>query len=275
MNERTAPAESARTRIGCTTASGSSPGWCPRCCSAGSWAMAIATTANWSAPEFAAAFPARNTPASASPLASRKQNIGWNPNPRLKCGVAPCLRSEWISTSDASTSSTTCSGVAPAAHAVARACGTRGSQPVEHGVVDLVEGPPDRRRRGDLAEHVGLITQRRHVRHTAPTGSEHHRHLSEQPTAIVTEGALPSPRDRRRIGRCRDRPDQPVPPTDGCRRATPSDGHRRSPPAVQPCVYVHLASALPVRSSVVSTTPESLTARALPRIRDPQPTPNS
>ena len=54
-------------------------------------------------------------------MASRKQNIGWNPNPRLKCGVAPCLRSEWISTSDASTSNTTSPGAPPAAHALARA----------------------------------------------------------------------------------------------------------------------------------------------------------
>jgi hypothetical protein len=45
----------------------------------------------------------------------------WNPNPRLKCGVAPCLRSEWISTSDASTSNMIASGAPPPAHALARA----------------------------------------------------------------------------------------------------------------------------------------------------------
>ncbi len=62
-----------------------------------------------------------HTPASASPVGSRQQNIGWNPNLRLKRCCAPCLHSERISTSDASTSNTIASGAPPAAHALARA----------------------------------------------------------------------------------------------------------------------------------------------------------
>jgi hypothetical protein len=44
----------------------------------------------------------------------------------------------------------------------------------------------DRRSRGDLAEHVGLIAQRCHVRDTTTTGGELARHLTEQPTTVVT-----------------------------------------------------------------------------------------
>ena len=48
---------------------------------AGSWEMASSTTANRSEVLFAAALPGRNIPDRASPVASAKQNKGWNPYP--------------------------------------------------------------------------------------------------------------------------------------------------------------------------------------------------
>jgi hypothetical protein len=148
---------------------------------------------------------------------------------------------------------------------------SRCPQTVEHAGVDLVERSPDRRSRGDLTEHVGLITQRRHVRHTPATSGEHQRHLNEQPTAVVTEGALPVPRDSG-IGRCQTELIGEFPQQMGASvgdRLTVTASHPQ--PFHRACT-VHLASALPVRVLDASQHQESLTARALPRIRDPQPT---
>ena len=69
--------------------------------------MASSNTSRLSAASLAAALPGRSRAASASPVASAKQNIGWNPNPPLKLGAVPSLFSEWISTSDASISKIT------------------------------------------------------------------------------------------------------------------------------------------------------------------------
>ena len=84
MNERTAPAVSARTNTGWPTTSAWSPGWCPVRHSAGTgrWphrhGKLIGTGVR-------PALPGRRMPARASPVASRKQNIGWNPK-------HPCVR---------------------------------------------------------------------------------------------------------------------------------------------------------------------------------------
>jgi len=64
----------------------------------GSWATAQSSTATWSATVLAPALPDRSSPASVSPVASAKQNIGWKPNPPLKVAAAsslcsPCARS--------------------------------------------------------------------------------------------------------------------------------------------------------------------------------------
>ena len=149
--------------------------------------------------------------------------------------------------------------------------GPCGSQPVEDRVVDRGEGTPDRRRRGDLAEHVRLITQRRHVRNTAPAGREHHRDLTQQPASVVTERPLTTPRDRGRIAGCETDPigefTQQMGP--GVRdRLAVTAGH---PEPFNRACSVHLASALPVRVLVASQHQESLTARAPPRIRGLNP----
>lgn len=57
-------------------------------------------------------------PRQGSPVASAKQNNGWNPNPPSLFGVVPCSFSEWISTSVASTSRIT--GPSPSVAAVRR-----------------------------------------------------------------------------------------------------------------------------------------------------------
>ena len=126
-----APAESARTRIGCTTLLASSPGSVTASVFDGQLARSPSRPPPTDRRRSSRRVPGRSTPASASPVASRKQNIGWNPNPRLKCGVAPCLRSEWISTSDASTSNTTSLG-----------CTTRGPR----SSLEPVRGRPATRR---------------------------------------------------------------------------------------------------------------------------------
>ena len=76
----------------------------------GSWARASSSTAIWSAASLAFAFPGRSSPASGSPDPpapwSTKASIGWNPNPRLKFGVA-CSFSECAPIRVASRSTTT------------------------------------------------------------------------------------------------------------------------------------------------------------------------
>ena len=57
--------------------------------------MASSNTSRLSAASLAAALPGRSRAARASPVASAKQNIGWNPNPPLKLGAVPSLFSEW------------------------------------------------------------------------------------------------------------------------------------------------------------------------------------
>ena len=76
-------AESARTRIGYFTNSGSSPGECPTRIRAGSALIAASRTSVRSATLFGDALPRRSTTASGSPVQSAKQYIGWNPYLRL------------------------------------------------------------------------------------------------------------------------------------------------------------------------------------------------
>ena len=83
---------------------------------------------------------------------------------------------------------------------------------------------------------VRLITQRRHVRHTAATGRQHHRHLGQQAATVMTEGPLTRPRHRRRIGQSETDPISELTQQMGARRAATVDGRRRSPAAAQPCV---------------------------------------
>ena len=127
--------------------------------------------------------------------------------------------------------------------------GARRAQRVEHDRVDGVEAAPDRRVRRHRAEQRRLITQRRHVRHTASAGGEHHRHLGQQPAPVMDRGTLTGPRDRRRIRRR-----QPDPIGQFAEHVRPDQLRRRAVPAGHPQPLnrrcsVHLASALQVPGS--------------------------
>jgi hypothetical protein len=51
-----------------------------------------------------------------------------------------------------------------------------------------------------------LVSQRGEVGDAFPATGQHDRQLGEQPTAIMSRGALASPRDRDRISRSEPRP---------------------------------------------------------------------
>jgi hypothetical protein len=67
--------------------------------------------------------------------------------------------------------------------------------------VELVDRTPDRRPRRHLAEQVGLIAQRGHVRNAAATSGEHHRHLRQQTPSVMARGPLTGEWHRRRKSR--------------------------------------------------------------------------
>ena len=61
-------------------------------------------------------------------------------------------------------------------------------------IVDGLDHPPGGRARGDTAEQVGLVPQRRHVRQAVPAVGEHDRQVDEHPPRVM---AAATPTDRR------------------------------------------------------------------------------
>jgi hypothetical protein len=139
------------------------------------------------------------------------------------------------------------------------------AQGVEHDRVDLVDGPPDRRRGGHLPEQVGLVAQRRHVVDAHPASGQGHGHLGQQPPPVLPQCALAAPRHRRRIGGS-----EPGSIGDITEKVQPHEGGHlvvtlgHHHPLDGPC-SVHFGSALLGWVLRVSTTAVSLAGRAFSR----------
>lgn len=74
----------------------------------------------------------------------------------------------------------------------------RGRQRNQRGRVDLVERPPRRRVRRDIAPQLRLFAQDRQVGEALAAVSEHHRHQRQQAAPIVKWSAFAVGHDRRR-----------------------------------------------------------------------------
>ena len=142
-------------------------------------------------------------------------------------------------------------------------------QPGQRRRVDVSERAIQRRVRRHRPEQIGLRTQMLDVGARLAAAGEHQHRLHQHLAPIVQRRPFAGDRDRRRqritepqtVG---ERP-QDVQPDMGDDLVAATFHHHRDR-----AVTVHLASALQVSGSCVSTTSESLIWRALPRMGNPQ-----
>ncbi len=239
------PAESVRTCARRCTMFSSSPWRCPTGTCSGSWEMASSTTCNRSMIVFARAFPGRNRAPKHLTSGVREAQHRWNPSPPLNVGAACSLFSEWISTSDESTSDTTGpSPVSMRSHTVSRvienAARTRGQG--RRG--DRFDRARQRRVGAHLAEQRAIRDELFDVGARLTATGEHQHRVHQHPATIMSWGAFTSPRDR--VGESLAEPDRVSEPTQRTKAdVTRHLGAAGLHPHLARAVTLHLASALP------------------------------